>query len=115
MNATDNQPKGKKMKISEIVKAGELRYTHHYMQTMHSEETCEHRIECPAALATLAKKTPDAESVTYGDGTLGIEIDGKLWAAEVPHSEFRPGKKLPHEVWHYIKLAAGDSGDTYSR
>lgn len=107
--------KGFKMKVTEIVKAGEQAYTHHYMQTMVGEETAKHTLDVPKQLLTLAQEHADAEVVIFGDDTLGIEIGGKLWAAELPHHEMRPAKELPHEVWQYCNLSMGRSGDTYAR
>lgn len=101
-------------KLSEIVGAGAQSYTHHYMQTMVGEEACEHTLDVPKALLTLASEHGDVEIVMFGDDTLGIEIGGKLWAAESPHTEMRPAKSLPHEVWQYCNLAMGRNGDTFA-
>ena len=114
MSATNN-PREKIMKIIEIIKAGDQTYVHHYMQTTTNEETRQHTLSVPQHLLTLAKNTPDAEVVIFGDDTLAIEIEGRIWAAEVPHADLRPAKALPHEVWQYCNLALGRSGDTYSR
>lgn len=103
------------MKITEIIKAGDQAYVHHYMQTTTSEETRSHTLSVPKHLLTLAENNPDAEVVTFGDDTIGIEIEGKLWAAEIPHNEFRRAKALPHEVWQYCNIVMGRNGDTYGR
>ena len=100
------------MQVKDIIKAGAQQYTHHYMG---GTETVLHTLNVPKHLATLAAKHNDAKVVIYGDDTLGIEIDGKLWAAELPRSEFRPAKTLPHEVWQYCNLAMARNGDTYAR
>jgi hypothetical protein len=97
--------------IAEIVECGTLHYTHHYMLTMTGGESCEHSLAPHKVLLTLAKD-PSARVVRYGDDTLGIEISGRLWAAESPHSEMRPARQLPHEVWQYCNLALGRNGDT---
>ena len=85
------------------------------MRTMTDEATCQHVLCVPKHLITLAKKNPDAEVIIFGDDTVGIEIEGKIWAAELPNAKFRPAKTLPREVWQYCNLAMGRSGDTYSR
>jgi len=112
--STDIAPE-KIMKVTEIIKAGNQAYTHHYMRTMTGEEMCQHTLSAPKHLLTLAKSTPNAEVVIFGDDTIGIEIEGKIWAAELPNAEFRPAKSLPREVWQYCNLAMGRSGDTNSR
>lgn len=102
------------MSLTNIIARGPLAYQHHYMQTATSEETCAHTLPPPAALVTAAKRYPDAQIVTYGDGTLGIEINGRLWAAQMPHAQHRPAKSLPQQAWQYITLAIGGDGDTYA-
>ena len=103
------------MTIAEIIACGAQQYTHHYMRTMLDDETVQHTLDVPSHLSTLAKRNPDAQIIEFGDFSLGIEIDGKLWAAEIPHQEMRPAKGMPHEVWQYIRLAMGGNGDTNSR
>lgn len=103
------------MKISGIIKVGAVTYTHHYMQTMAGEEICTHTISPPKQLLTLAARHPDAEVVEFGDGTLGIEVGGNLWAAENPHKTMRPAKAMPRDVWQYCTLAMGGDGDTHAR
>lgn len=103
------------MKISDVVKSGDKTYKHHYMQTMTGEETCTHVLSAPQCLITLAETAPGADLIEFNDGTLGIEIDGKLWAAEMPHKEYRRAKSLPHEVWHYCLMALGYDGDTHAK
>ena len=98
--------------ISELIQEGPQYYTHHYMQTMTDEESCENVLEVPPSLKVLAVEHPDATVVVYGDDTLGIEIGGKLWAAEMPDREYRPGKRLGARVWQYCNLALGRNGDT---
>lgn len=95
------------MKLSKLIKKGSLKYTHVYNQTMTSSEYAYHIIEVPVALITLAKKNPDADVVTYGDSTLGIDIDNKPWAVEQYVPVFRKGKTLSEKVWLYISLALG--------
>ena len=99
------------MKVHEIARSGKLAYSHHYMQTMTGCESAAHSMEAPKTLVTLAARYPSAEVVRYGDGSLGIEIDGRLWAAQVPDRELRPATRLPHEVWQYCILAMGRDGD----
>ena len=53
-----------------------------------------------------------AKVIVFGDETLGIEIDGKVWAAEDPHDEMRPAVRLPHEVWQYCNLVMGRARTT---
>ena len=98
--------------ISEIIKKGTVKYTHHYCQTMTSGNSCEHFIVVPKPLETIVKSFPFAEMVEYGDGSLGIEINGKLWAAELPDETNRPAKKLTRRVWQYLTIATGGNGDT---
>jgi hypothetical protein len=100
------------MQVKDIIKAGPKQYTHHYMG---GTESIDHTLEVPKHLTTIATKHNDAKVVIYGDDTLGIEIDGRLWAAEMPHNEMRPAKTLPHEVWQYCNLAMGRNGDTHAR
>ena len=100
------------MKLSEIISAGKLGFKHIYNRTTTGESVAEHEIECPKHLVTLAKDHPDSEVVVFGDESLGIELEGKLWAAELPNKEFRPAKSLPHEVWQYCHLAMGHNADT---
>ena len=103
------------MLVTDIIKAGPQRYTHHYMITMTSEETADQTLECPQHLITLADSTPSAKAIVFGDETLGIEINGKVWAAEDPDDEMRPAVRLPHEVWQYCNLVMGRGGDSYGR
>lgn len=103
------------MKISEILKAGAVTYTHHYMQTMVGEETCTHTLHPPKQLLTLAARHHDAEVVEFGDGTLEIHVGGNLLAAESPHKTMRPAKSMPNKVWQYCTLAMGGDGDTHAR
>ncbi len=103
------------MKVTQIATAGDMPYTHHYMQTMTGEETTTHTMSAPVHLVSIAADHADAEVVVFGDDTLGIEIGGRLWAAEEPHSVMRPAAKLPREVWQYCNLAMGRNGDTYAR
>lgn len=98
--------------IATLITAGPLSYKHIHNQTNTSHETAHHTLAVPPALVTLATKAPGATVAIYGDDTLGIDIDGKTWAAEAPHPEMRPAKTLPHEVWQYLKLAMGRNGDT---
>lgn len=100
------------MTITELIKTGPQPYTHHYAQTMVGEETCTHILDIPKQLITLANQ--QAELITYNDGTLGIAINGKVWAVEDAQPELRPGKELPHKVWQYCRLAMGLDGDTYA-
>lgn len=97
------------MKISDVVKSGVKTYVHHYMQTMTGEETCPHVLSAPQHLVALAETAPGAELVIFGNDTLGIEIDGKLWAAEMPDENARRAKSLPREVWQYCLMALGCS------
>ena len=103
------------MKINDIVKLGNIPYTHHYMQTMTGEETCEHMLAAPKLLITLANKAPSAEIVVFGDNSLGIETDKMMWAIEKGDNPYyRNAKNLPFKVWQYIKIAMGQDGDTYA-
>jgi len=102
------------MTVIDAVQQGPLYYQHHYMITAGGEETCDHVLNPPQALLTLADRCPAATIVEFGDATLGIEIDGGLWAAELPHAEMRPAKRLPDKVWQYLNLALGRDGDTRS-
>lgn len=84
-----------------------------------------HTLEVPKHLATLVSKSPTAEVIEMGDGGLGIEIDGQIWALENPMTDknYKDGYRrgLPHEVWQYLNLALGREidgvklGDTYAR
>lgn len=98
------------MKITTLIQAEKNppTITHRWMQTMvcvgcsSTEE-----LGTPKAILTLARKHPTSEVVEYGDSTLGIEIGGKLWAAEIPDPQFRPAKKLPREVWQWARAVTG--------
>lgn len=59
-------------------------------------------------LQTLAEKHPQTQVVCFGDETIGLEIDGSLWAAEMPHLERGRGKqtRLPHGDWQWLHWAA---------
>ncbi|MCB1053221.1 MAG: hypothetical protein KDC71_21655 [Acidobacteria bacterium] len=103
------------MTLKDIIEAGPLNYRHHYMQTQVGEEIVSHILECPQTLKTLASNHPKAEVVIFGDDSLGIEIEGNLWAAELPHKTERVAKSLPHEIWQYCNLAMGRDGDTAAR
>lgn len=100
------------MKIATLITKGPLPYKHVYMQTNTSYEVCDHMLDVPKHLKTLASK--DASVCRFGDNSLGIEIDGNVFAIETPHRESRQGKKLPYEVWQYLKLAMGEVADTYA-
>lgn len=106
--------KNKETNIAKLIGEGSpLPYVHTYCQTMTSFEKAEHELELPKQLATLTSKYNSAEVVEFGDGTLGIEIDGKLWAVEDPAEERGCTKGLPHEVWQYLNLAMGREIDGY--
>jgi len=67
-------------------------------------------------IVTIAEKYPTAEIVVFGDTTIGIEIEGQLWAAEMPNDLRGGGKqhRLPHEDWQWLNWASGhtyESGD----
>ena len=103
--------------INQIVKAGPLPYKHHYMITTTGAESADHVLEPPKSLITIADKYPGAALITYGDGSLGIEIDGNVWAVEMlevaEHGYLgRTGKTLSADVWQYCRLATGQDGDT---
>ena len=101
--------------LADLANAGPQHYTHVYMQTMTSHSETHHSLECPARLKTLAVKCPTAEVVTFGDDTLGIQIDGILWASEQPHPmRGRSQRTLPEACWHYLTLALGRAGTTYA-
>lgn len=91
--------------ITEIIAVGKIAYEHHYNQTMTSLETSHLEAEPPRALVTLAEK--NATVVTFGDGSNGIEIDGKTWAHPMAKDcpEYGVSNPLNQEVWHYIGLA----------
>lgn len=59
-------------------------------------------------LRTLATKNPQTQVVCFGDETLGLEIDGSLWAAEMPHPERGRGKqtRIPRGAWQWLHWAA---------
>jgi hypothetical protein len=59
-------------------------------------------------LQTLATNHPEAKVIVFGDQTIGIEIDGAIWAAEQPNPQRGAGKqvKLPHGDWQWINWAA---------
>jgi len=98
------------MKLSEIIKKGALKYTHHYC----IDSTADHTLPVPPALVILAKNS-SAESVCMGYGTLGIEIDGEIWALEINDNPYYPdAKTLNRKVWQYCTIALGKIGDTYS-
>ena len=103
------------MKLKDLTEKGPLVFRHHYMQTQVGEECAEHTLECPQALLSLAEKHPLAEIVVFGDESLGIKIDGMIWAAEFPHPAERMAKALDHKIWQYCNLAMGRNGDTYAR
>lgn len=102
------------MLISTLFAAGPKPYTHYYMETMTSSESRQHELAPPQILVTLANTTPSATLVAYGDGTLGIEINGLLWAAESPDPKMRRGKRLPSDVWRYANLVLGNYGHTHA-
>lgn len=107
--------------IAKLIKQGPLPYIHTYCQTMTSAERADHILNVPNQLITLAAKQPTAKVIEYGDATLGIEIDDKVWAAEQPDPAMRPAKTLSHEVWQYLNLALGREidgmrfGDTWAK
>lgn len=84
--------------VKEIVSHGTIEYAHHYCY----DSVAYHDIDPPKELVKLAKLM--ATIISYGDGTLGIDIDGHAWAVENRHS-CRPGKQMRHEVWQYIRAA----------
>ncbi len=103
------------MNVSRIIAKGPLKYTHHFMQTMTNEETCDHEMSVPKTLVTLSKKSPSAKVVVFGDETLGIEVDGNMWAIEMKGNPYhKKSIQLNNEIWQYIKLAMGRDGDTYA-
>lgn len=59
-------------------------------------------------LITLATKHPQTRVIVFGDETIGLEIDGAIWAAQQPHPERAAGKqaKLPHGDWQWINWAS---------
>lgn len=85
-----------------------LPYTHTYFGGM---EHAEHELDLPDTLAKLATKCPDAEVAICGDGTLIIEISGKIWAAEDACAERGTLRTLPRECWQYLHLALGHEID----
>lgn len=95
------------MKIADIIAVGKISYEHYYNQTMTSVETSVLGIEPPKALVTIAKEHDSAVVVTFGDGTHGIEIDGKTWAHPMAKEfpEYGASNPLKQEVWQYIGLA----------
>lgn len=95
-------------KIASLIK-GKLPYDHIYMQTMTGFEVAHHELDVPKQLKTLAKN-PNAEICTFGDGSLGIEIEGNVWAIEssITNPNYPTAKRLPKEVWHYIRLASDE-------
>jgi hypothetical protein len=62
----------------------------------------------PERLKTLASNNPEATVIVFGDETIGIEINGAIWAAEQPHPERGAGKqiKIPRSEWQWIHWAA---------
>jgi len=98
--------------LKTLVASGPQHYVHAYMRTTTSHEEARHVLECPQTLVTLARGEPQADVVEYGDGTLGIELDSRLWAAESPDRQSRPAIRLQHEVWHYLHMALGHDGTT---
>lgn len=78
---------------------------------MGGTEHAEHELDLPGALATLATKCPDAVVAFCGDGTLVIEINGKIWAAEDAHEMRGCLRTLPRECWQYLNLALGHEID----
>jgi hypothetical protein len=103
------------MLLTEIVKKGVLKYTHHYMQTMSGGEQSENWLKTPKVLITLAKKSSNAKVVTYNDGSLSIFLNNKPWATEQPLSERCTIKRLDHEIWQYCRLAMNMDGDTHQK
>lgn len=94
-------------KITELIKQGPLDFVIYSMQTLTSQEEIESSLDVPPILKTLSQTTPSAEVIEFGDSTLGIEIDGNIWAVESPHPEMRPYKALTKAVWQYLDLALG--------
>lgn len=95
------------MKLKKLIEKGPVQYTHYYMQTMTSCEEAPHTIAAPKALRKLVGNHPDADIITYGDGTLGIEINGNVWAVQQPSLERGCKKTLSHDVWHYLNMSMG--------
>ena len=99
-----------RINVKEIIKKGALPYKHIYMQTMTGHCEANHVLDVPKTLITLAEKPDTVEIVTYTDGDIGIEINGKVWATDFPKNY----KELPHEVLQYCRLAIGQNADTYA-
>ena len=59
-----------------------------------------------ARLVTIAAKHPTATIVVFGDETIGIEIEGKLWAVEQPHDLRGCERTIPHEDWRWLHWAS---------
>ncbi len=104
------------MKISEIVKKGKLKYTYHYLVNDSHGKTARHTvrsIDAPNTMIILLKKAPNAEVVTFGDSSLGVLINEKIWAKEIQFygEEYI---NLNSRFWQYCYLALNRNGDTYS-
>lgn len=88
------------MKISEILKRGTIHYGTAWGFLVEESSP-------PKNLETLAEKCPDAEIIQFGDETIGIDVDGLVWACEDPHSMRGKGpqKRLGQKTWEYIRAA----------
>lgn len=107
--------KTKETKVAMLIGAGDpLPFVHTCNQTLMSAEKLSRELPLPDNLATLATNAPNAEVVAFKDHTLGIEIDGHLWAVEQPHEERGCLRGLPHECWQYLNLAMGRKAEGIS-